>query len=91
MARTFFKSIVFACLFLVVYYIIKMAWGYYMVMKYTPDIVQAYSASEHLSSKVSFGVSASTSEMLIESASILVLGVAIYMLCSYFLHKIRSI
>lgn len=90
MPKTFVKSFVFASLLVIAYYIFQMARGMYMTITYKPDILQAYQAADNLSSTVTFGVAASTSEIVIEIVTILVIGAVGYLAGSYFLKKIRN-
>ncbi|NOU98991.1 hypothetical protein [Paenibacillus planticolens] len=90
MRKMMFRSLIFAILLVIGYYAVQVFWGYYITLKYVPDISNSSSAIDFGSHKVEFGIKASPLNVISEIMIIMAIGVVIYISGSYVTKKITT-
>lgn len=91
MKITIFRSMLFAITLSIVYYAVQVFWGYYMTLKYVPDISNSYAAIESFGNReVEFGFKPSPFDVTREIMIIMAIGGFIYISGSYVTKKIRN-
>ena len=90
MKRTIIQSILFACLLIVVFYSVRIAWGYYSARDTVPDTIDNYTSVEYLQQHVGLGVIFSPLDVIMEIFMLLAIGMIIFIAGKFIIKKSKG-